>query len=162
MGDKNTRFSHLSASLRKGRNYIRKIEQNGSHLVSLNNVKEGVVNSFSTLFKPKCKRIDMGHLRFSKISEAKLFWLERSPSIEEVKQAVWDCDGSKTPGPDGYTFSFNKKVWNIISLYVFMMVRDFSKTTKGYQLFLYNSNSKNKEVEQILPIWFDKLDLWVI
>ncbi|XP_034923197.1 uncharacterized protein [Populus alba] len=111
MGDKNTRFFHLSVSLRKGRNYIRKIEQNGSRLVSLNNVKEGVANSSSTLFrKPKCKRIEMGHLRFSKISEAKLFWLERSPLIEEVKQVVWDCNGSKTPGLDGYTFSFNKKI----------------------------------------------------
>jgi hypothetical protein len=28
-----------------------------------------------------------------------------------VKQVVWDCDGSKAPNSDGYTFSFYKKVW---------------------------------------------------
>jgi hypothetical protein len=29
--------------------------------------------------------------------------------MEEVKQVVWDCDGSKALGPDGY------KVWDLIS-----------------------------------------------
>jgi len=57
----------------------------------------------------------MGGSGFSKISEANSIWLERPPSIEEVKQAVWDYDGSKASGPDGFTFSFYKKVWNIIS-----------------------------------------------
>ncbi|XP_073265324.1 uncharacterized protein [Populus alba] len=97
-------------SLRKGRNYISKIEHNGSHLVSSNDIKEGAVNFFSSLFrKPTCKRIEMGGSGFSKISEAKSIWLERPPSMEEVKQAVWDCDGSKAPGPDGFTFCFYKK-----------------------------------------------------
>jgi hypothetical protein len=131
MGDKNTRFFHISASLRKGRNYISKIDHNGSHLVSPNDIKEGAVNFFSSLFrKPTCKRIEMGGSGFSKISEAKSIWLERPPSMEEVKQAVWDCDGSKAPGPDGFTFSFYKKVWNIISSEVFMLVKSFFRTGK--------------------------------
>jgi hypothetical protein len=29
--------------------------------------------------------------------------------MEEVKQVVWDFDGSKAPNSDGYTFSFYKK-----------------------------------------------------
>lgn len=29
---------------------------------------------------------------------------------EEIKQAVWDCDGDKSPGRDKYNFSFIKKV----------------------------------------------------
>ncbi|XP_073263045.1 uncharacterized protein [Populus alba] len=119
------------ASLRKGRNYISKIEHNGSHLVSSNDIKEGAVNFFSSLFcKPTCKRIEMGGSGFSKISEAKSIWLERPPSMEEVKQAVWDCDGSKAPDPDGFTFCFYKKVWNIISSKVFMLVKSFFRTGK--------------------------------
>ena len=50
--------------------------------------------------------------------------------MEEVKQAVWDCDGSKAPGPDGFTFSFYKKVWNIINSEVFMLVKSFFRTGK--------------------------------
>jgi len=48
--------------------------------------------------------------RFTKILEVRLVWLERPSSMEEVKQVVWDCDGSKAPNSDGYTFSFYKKV----------------------------------------------------
>jgi hypothetical protein len=50
--------------------------------------------------------------------------------LEEVKQAVWDCDGSKAPGPDGFTFSFYKKAWNLISSDIFVMVKEFFRTGK--------------------------------
>jgi hypothetical protein len=110
MGVKNTRFLHLLASLRKGRNYISKIEQNRIHLVSLNDIKDGAVNFYSTLFsKPKYIRIEMGGSRFTKILEVRSVWLERPSSMEEVKQVLWDFDGSKAPNSDGYTFSFYKK-----------------------------------------------------
>jgi hypothetical protein len=77
--------------LRNGHNHISKIEQNGKILFSLNGIKKDVVNYFSTLFaKPKYRRIEMGGSGFSKISEARSVWLERPPSVEKVKQAMWD------------------------------------------------------------------------
>ena len=30
-------------------------------------------------------------------------WLERPFSEKEVKEAIFECDGSKTPSPDGYS-----------------------------------------------------------
>ncbi|GKB41933.1 RNA-directed DNA polymerase, eukaryota, reverse transcriptase zinc-binding domain protein, partial [Tanacetum coccineum] len=35
--------------------------------------------------------------------------LEKSVSIEEIKQAVWDCAVDKSPGPDGFTFGFYQR-----------------------------------------------------
>nr|GFB73856.1 RNA-directed DNA polymerase, eukaryota [Tanacetum cinerariifolium] len=32
--------------------------------------------------------------------------LERMVRNEEVKKAVWDCGSDKSPGPDGFSFSF--------------------------------------------------------
>ena len=32
-------------------------------------------------------------------------------SEEDIKVAVWDCEGNKSPGPDGYNFSFIKACW---------------------------------------------------
>nr|GEU71853.1 RNA-directed DNA polymerase, eukaryota, reverse transcriptase zinc-binding domain protein [Tanacetum cinerariifolium] len=37
--------------------------------------------------------------------------LERQVTLEEIKEAIWDCGSSKAPGPDGYTFAFVKKFW---------------------------------------------------
>ncbi|GJX98275.1 RNA-directed DNA polymerase, eukaryota, reverse transcriptase zinc-binding domain protein [Tanacetum coccineum] len=35
-------------------------------------------------------------------------------TLEEIKEAVWDCGSSKAPGPDGYSFAFVKKYWGTI------------------------------------------------
>lgn len=42
------------------------------------------------------------------MSEEVREWLERSVTEEEVKEEVWDCDGNKSPGPDGFTLEFFK------------------------------------------------------
>ena len=34
--------------------------------------------------------------------------------MEEVKAEVWDCDSFKCPGPDGISFGFIKKNWDIL------------------------------------------------
>ncbi|GKE89190.1 hypothetical protein Tco_1566665, partial [Tanacetum coccineum] len=41
-------------------------------------------------------------------------YLERLATLEEIKEAVWDCGSSKAPGPDGFSFAFVKKYWDII------------------------------------------------
>ncbi|GJU14629.1 zinc finger, CCHC-type containing protein [Tanacetum coccineum] len=37
--------------------------------------------------------------------------LETLVSLDDVKNAVWDCGSSKDPGPDGFSFTFLKKYW---------------------------------------------------
>nr|GEY06869.1 RNA-directed DNA polymerase, eukaryota [Tanacetum cinerariifolium] len=41
--------------------------------------------------------------------------LEREVSNEKIKRAVWDCGIDKTPGPDGFTFGFYRRYWDIIA-----------------------------------------------
>nr|GEY06324.1 RNA-directed DNA polymerase, eukaryota, reverse transcriptase zinc-binding domain protein [Tanacetum cinerariifolium] len=40
--------------------------------------------------------------------------LKREVSNEEIKRAVWDCGIDKAPGPDGFTFGFYRRYWDII------------------------------------------------
>ncbi|GJX91166.1 RNA-directed DNA polymerase, eukaryota, reverse transcriptase zinc-binding domain protein [Tanacetum coccineum] len=40
--------------------------------------------------------------------------LERVFVEEEIKEAVWDCGLDKSPGPDGFTFGFFRRFWNLI------------------------------------------------
>jgi len=35
-------------------------------------------------------------------------------TLDEVKQAIWDCDSYKSLGPDGVSFDFLKQFWNIV------------------------------------------------
>lgn len=45
--------------------------------------------------------------------------------MEEIKEAVWNCDGSKAPGPDGFNFNFVNSAWDIIQNEVVQFVLDF-------------------------------------
>lgn len=60
--------------------------------------------------------------------------LTRYFSEEEVKQAIWDCEGSKSPGPDGFNFTFYKTCWHIIKndlMRVFWEFHDNGKLMRG-------------------------------
>ncbi|GJY74542.1 hypothetical protein Tco_0478973 [Tanacetum coccineum] len=46
-------------------------------------------------------------------------------SKEEVKRAVWDCGVDKSPGPDGFSFSFYRHFWHVIEKDVFEAVDYF-------------------------------------
>ncbi|XP_058745931.1 uncharacterized protein LOC131618790 [Vicia villosa] len=51
--------------------------------------------------------------------------LEASFSLEEIKGVVWECDGDKCPGPDGFNFNFLRKCWEIVEKDVFNFVSEF-------------------------------------
>jgi len=44
---------------------------------------------------------------------------------EEVKRAVWECGGEKSPGPDGLNFKFIKRFWYLIRLEVLRFLDEF-------------------------------------
>lgn len=50
----------------------------------------------------------------SQLEDGEGEFLIRSFSEEEIKEAVWDCDNSKSPGPDGFGMEFYKHSRDII------------------------------------------------
>ncbi|GJU07589.1 hypothetical protein Tco_1124019 [Tanacetum coccineum] len=46
----------------------------------------------------------------------------------EINYAIWDCGPDKSPGPDGFTFAFYKKIWDTIKDDVVDFVQDFFNT----------------------------------
>jgi len=55
-------------------------------------------------------------------------------TLEEVKQAVWDCDSFKSPGPDGINFGFLKQFWTELKddfMRFFVEFHRNGKLTKG-------------------------------
>ncbi|GJR20209.1 putative RNA-directed DNA polymerase, eukaryota, reverse transcriptase zinc-binding domain protein [Tanacetum coccineum] len=56
--------------------------------------------------------------------------LEVDVSMDEVKAAVWDCGSDKAPGPDGFSFAFVKKFWNILKHDILEFVTMFFESRK--------------------------------
>ncbi|GJT56005.1 RNA-directed DNA polymerase, eukaryota, reverse transcriptase zinc-binding domain protein, partial [Tanacetum coccineum] len=52
-------------------------------------------------------------------------YLERLVTLEEIKEAVWDCGSSKALGPDGFSFAFVKKYWDIIQKDLYDFINSF-------------------------------------
>ncbi|GJU45759.1 putative RNA-directed DNA polymerase, eukaryota, reverse transcriptase zinc-binding domain protein [Tanacetum coccineum] len=52
-------------------------------------------------------------------------FLETRVTLEEVKIVVWDCGSNKAPGPDGFSFAFVKKYWDLLKKGIFEFVDSF-------------------------------------
>ena len=63
----------------------------------------------------------------NKILEQEASSLEVLFSDEEIKQAMWDCESSKAPGPNGYSFNFIKKCRHLIAADLLKYMQDFFK-----------------------------------
>ncbi|GJV84388.1 RNA-directed DNA polymerase, eukaryota [Tanacetum coccineum] len=57
-------------------------------------------------------------------------YIERLVTLEEIKEAVWDCGSSKVPSPDGFSFDFVKKYWDIIQKDLYDFINSFFTTSK--------------------------------
>jgi len=54
---------------------------------------------------------------------------------KEIRDAVWQCEGVKSPDPDGFNFNFLKKCWEVIKVEVVEAVEQFHENgiiPKGY------------------------------
>ncbi|GKE21083.1 hypothetical protein Tco_1432595, partial [Tanacetum coccineum] len=66
--------------------------------------------------------------------QQKVAELENPITRDEIRNAVWACGENKSPGPDGFTFEFFRKFWNIIGSDLCVAVEwffDHSSFTKG-------------------------------
>ena len=55
-------------------------------------------------------------------------WLERPFTEEEIKEAVFDCDGSKAPGPDGYSMSVFQAQWELVKFDILKVFEEFYRS----------------------------------
>ena len=89
-------------------------------------IKMEVRNFFKKLYKQK----QMPEFQFQqglvdRISDQQAEELEMLPTKEEIRNAVWDCESSKAPGPDGFNFNFIKRCWKFIGIDFVKCVEDF-------------------------------------
>ncbi|GKV19934.1 hypothetical protein SLEP1_g30130 [Rubroshorea leprosula] len=94
----------------------------------VNEIKEGVANYFENLFaEERWQRPHLDGIEFKKISAEDNSLLLAPFNEEEVKRAVWSCEGSKAPGPDGFNFNLIRQIWDVIKGDMMGFVDEFHK-----------------------------------
>nr|GEV57914.1 RNA-directed DNA polymerase, eukaryota [Tanacetum cinerariifolium] len=94
---------------------IRGIFANGDWLTDPKAVKDTFRDHFAARFKlPTSSRLKL-NMQFSKrLSNHQVEVLDSGVTRAEIREAVWGCGVNKSPSPDGYTFEFFRRYWNII------------------------------------------------
>ena len=132
LGDKNTKFFHLSTIIRRKRNSIDAIrDDNGVWITEGNSIRNAFLVHFKNLFQQNVADFPphLGHLVLPCITEDENSELNRIPTPDEIKSELFGMQDLKAPGPDGFLAIFYKKCWPTVSDAVINAVTSFF--TKG-------------------------------
>ncbi|GJY62117.1 RNA-directed DNA polymerase, eukaryota [Tanacetum coccineum] len=125
-GDENVKFFHGMLNKKRNQSNIRGIMVNGTWVDDPVQVKREFFEHFRGRFdKPSVNRACIDTPFPVSLSIDQKEDMERMISKEEVKRAVWDCGVDKSPGPDGFSFSFYRHFWPVIEKDVFEAVDYF-------------------------------------
>lgn len=92
----------------------------------VSNIKKEAKSNFQGLFAAQNQpRPLLEGISFNSLSQEENSQLCAHFSFDEIKEAIWSCDGDKSPGPDGFNFTFFNKFWNSISGEISMLVDEF-------------------------------------
>ena len=116
LGDSNSKFFHIVAANRRRKNSILRINSKrgrGGVLVKPHDIKGAIFNHFKSHFTPSCTtRPQHNSDGFQKLNNMQREILEKPFSMGEIEAALADCDGNKSPGPDGFTLHFVQSKWD--------------------------------------------------
>ncbi|GKD85571.1 RNA-directed DNA polymerase, eukaryota, reverse transcriptase zinc-binding domain protein, partial [Tanacetum coccineum] len=126
-GDRNSKYFHNVVKGRRNRNRISYVEDLEGNPFHGNSVGEQFVSHFKNVLGKSSKVLpinDPSGLFRKKLSEADALYMVRNISDDEIKKALFDIDGNKAPGPDGFSSQFFKDAWNTVGDDVCRAVKD--------------------------------------
>ncbi|XP_019459903.1 PREDICTED: uncharacterized protein LOC109359661 [Lupinus angustifolius] len=130
-GDANTSFFYACINNRRRRNQIHGVWINGLWCEEEDHIRSGASNYFKKLFtQVHSPKPILAGVVFSMISDSQRTSLDLPFSEEEVKLAVWSCDGDKSPSPDGFNFKIFQTFWDTIKKDIILFVGEFQRSGK--------------------------------
>lgn len=119
-------FFHRVLKERRRRNHIDSIITSRGVVNSVREVKEAMKEHFEDGFvENRLNRPSLVGFEFNSLSLEDSRSLKTPSSEEEIKESMWSCDGSKSPGPDGMSIIFLKSCWYFIKKEVVACFKDF-------------------------------------
>ncbi|GJZ18718.1 hypothetical protein Tco_0554841, partial [Tanacetum coccineum] len=128
-GDENSHFSHRMLNSKLNHSRINGLNILGSWITNPVLIKNHIYQFYESKFMETSNRrptFTSNLFKHLSIEDSNL--LDRTITPQEIKDAIWDCGGDKAPGPDGFTFKFIKKHWEIIKDDIIAYVKEFDNT----------------------------------
>ncbi|XP_026451781.1 uncharacterized protein LOC113352131 [Papaver somniferum] len=121
---------------------------------SRDEINDYIVNHYQAKFNGGDVNIDprLFDIDHESISDAESAFMDAIPSLEEVKEDVFDLGADSAPGPDGFIGSFYIQCWNIISKDLFNAIANcwaISKIPNGINSSLKVLIPKNNKYDAI-------------
>ncbi|GJW74858.1 RNA-directed DNA polymerase, eukaryota, reverse transcriptase zinc-binding domain protein [Tanacetum coccineum] len=128
-GDENSKFFHGLINQKRRNQMINGIMVEGNWITNPCLIKDAFLQFYKRKFQAQDTQVMFSNLPHShSLNCMDRETLERQVTLEEIKEAVWDCGSSKAPGPDGYSFAFVKKYWGTIQKDLYDFVNLFFAT----------------------------------
>ncbi|XP_058775212.1 uncharacterized protein LOC131649467 [Vicia villosa] len=88
-------------------------------------LEAGSLGGTKRFMEEVCTRPELHGINLKVLSLGDSLDLEKPFSEEEIKDAIWSCDGNKSPGPDGFSLEFFKRFWLILKDDLMKLCNDF-------------------------------------
>ncbi|XP_048623656.1 uncharacterized protein LOC125592497 [Brassica napus] len=127
-GDQNTKFFHATTKQRRARNRVTKLRKaSGLWAETEEEIEAEATGYFQTLFTTSSPSDFAESLKYitEKVTPAMNEALTKPPSNDEIRQAAFDINPEKAPGPDGMTGLFFQRYWGITAEVMQQTVKDF-------------------------------------
>jgi hypothetical protein len=130
-GDAKTKYFHYALARRRQGNTISALQVDGVIVEGVQHIRQAVFSHFESHFKAdRVDRPGVENLVFKRLNQVDCGSLTR-PFLEvEVKDAVWDCDSFKSPGPDDVNFGFFRDFWPELKGDVMHFMSEFHRNGK--------------------------------
>lgn len=128
LGDKNSKFFHLSTIIRRRSNNIDAIKkEDSSWIQETSQIRAHFRDSFINQFKEEetCFPEHLEHLILPCITEEENESLQSIPSPEEIKAALFQVQDLKAPSLDGFPALFYKQLWPTVGNDVVKAIASF-------------------------------------
>ncbi|KAJ9542203.1 hypothetical protein OSB04_028709 [Centaurea solstitialis] len=121
-------FFHGYVNSKKRKRWIHGLSINRVWLNDPTSIKSHAFDFFQENFKEsRGARLRFVNNNLRKISATQNRLLEAPFEKDEIKKAIWSCGGEKAPGPEGFTFAFLRKFWDIVGEDSYKAIKDFEE-----------------------------------
>ncbi|GKD45707.1 RNA-directed DNA polymerase, eukaryota, reverse transcriptase zinc-binding domain protein [Tanacetum coccineum] len=104
--DENSKFFHGLINQKRRNQMINGIMVEGTWTTDPSLIKDAFFQFYKEKFQAQDSQVLFPNLPHSHtLNSTERDYLERMVTLEEIKEAAWDCGSSKAPGPDGFSIS---------------------------------------------------------